>query len=101
MAKKRQPRNEFRRNNNKDGRSHPAYIYEKVGNEYRFIGITHAPITKGIKNIPLEDNPNPNDDSQSYARPKAEKAHQASFGKKLKGWRLSDKNKKIINQIKK
>ncbi len=92
---------EFRRNNNKKGRGHPAYIYAKIGDEFKFIGITHAEITDNMKNIPLDANPNPNDPSKSYALPRSEKAHKASFGAKLKGWKLSDRDKEKIKHIKK
>lgn len=65
--------NEFRRNNNKKGRGHPAYIYAQVGDEFIFIGITHAEITDNMHNIPLDANPNPDDPSKSYALPQSEK----------------------------
>lgn len=92
---------EFRTNNNKAGKDHPAYIYAKVGKRFKFIGITHAPITKGMKNIPLDTNPNPKDTAKSYARPLSETAHQASFGKKLAGWRLLEADKKKLEKVKK
>lgn len=95
------PLDEFRRNNNKKGLGHPAYIYAQVGDEFKFIGITHAEITNNMKNIPLDVNPNPEDSLQSYALSQAEKSHKASFGKKLKGWRLSDSDKEKIKNVKK
>lgn len=98
MAKKIEKRNEFRKKNSKDGRGHPTYIYARQGDEYKYIGITHADITKGVKNIPLEKNPNPKDDKKAFFRPKAEKHHKSSFGKKLKGWFLSDKDKENMKK---
>ena len=61
MTRKIKSLNEFRTHNvSKEGK-HPAYIYAKVGDEYVYVGITHASITNGMKNIPLEKNPNPQD----------------------------------------
>lgn len=93
--------NELRKNNNKEGKNHPAYIYAKVGKKFKYIGITHATITNGMNNIPLDTNPNPKDTNKSYAIPKSETAHQSSFGKKLAGWRLSEADKKKLEKIKK
>ena len=101
MARQRQKRNEFRKINKKDGRRHPAYIYEKIGDEFRFIGITHSPITKETENIKLEKNPNPKDRSTAYVRPFPNKAKVSSFGKKIKGWFFGEKDKEKIEQIKK
>lgn len=101
MAKKRQTKSEFRRTNLKDGKNHPTYIYAKVGNEYMYLGITHAKITKGIQNIRLEKNPNPKDKRTAYVRPTSQKAHQSSFGAKIKGWFFSDSDKEKINKLKK
>lgn len=48
-------KDEFRRSKETQ---HPAYIYARVGNDYKFIGITHSNITKRVKNIKLDKNPN-------------------------------------------
>jgi len=101
MAKKRQSKSEFRRTNSKDGRNHPTYIYAKVGDHYRYLGITHASITDGIQNIRLEKNPNPHDKRTAYVRPMARQAHKSSFGARLKGWFFGDSDKEKINKLKK
>ena len=80
-------------------KGHPAYIYEKIGDYYRFIGITHSPITDNIRNIKLDKNPNPNDPKDSYARPTAGIGEIKRFGKKKKGWRLSKEDKKTMKSI--
>ena len=64
-------KDEFRRSKETQ---HPAYIYARVGNDYKFIGITHSNITKGVKNIKLDKNPNPEDEKTAYAIPQAEKS---------------------------
>lgn len=91
-------KNEFRKN--KDTR-HPAYIYAKVGNEYKFIGLTHSPITNNVKNIKLEKNPNPVDKSTAYFRPKSERAKVNKFKNKEKGWSFSNTDKEKIKRYKK
>ena len=91
----------FRKMNNKrtDKYGHPTYVYAKVGKEYKYIGITHSPITKGVVNIRLEVNPNPKDKSAAYVRPKAEKADRSKFGKRLDGWKFADKDKDKIKML--
>ena len=101
MAKKKDIRGEFRRTNRKDGLNHPTYIYARIGNEYRYLGITHAKITKGVRNIQLEKNPNPQDSRTAYVRPRPQQAHRASFGAKLKDWFFSDSDKEKIERLKK
>ena len=84
---------EFRKLNNKVGKGHPTYIYAKVGKKYKFIGITHSEITDGVKNIKMDQNPDPKDKRSSYFRPKSSEANRSAFGSRLKGWRLSDNDK--------
>ena len=91
-------KNEFRKN--KDT-SHPAYIYAKVGNSYKYIGLTHSPMTDNVKNIELEKNPNPNDSRKAYFRPNAKKANTNRFKKKEQGWFFSKTDKQKINRYKK
>lgn len=95
MGKKIRSRDEFRTNNAKKEK-HPAYIFAQIGDDYRFVGITHADITDGIKNIPLEKNPNPKDSRKAYMRPFSGRQNRGSFGSKKKGWRMSEKDKKKI-----
>ena len=99
MSKKNKKVNEFRKSNKIHG--HPAYIYKREGDTYKFIGITHSPITKGVRNIPLDINPNPNDSRKSYARPRSDSDNKKNFSKKLSGWKLDIKDRNKINKIKK
>ncbi|MCM1306483.1 MAG: hypothetical protein NC037_01030 [Bacteroides sp.] len=96
MARKNEPRNEIR-DHKRSG--HPAYIYEKVGDEYKFLGITHAPITRNMKNIPLEQNPNPQDKRPAYIKPKSEQDKKSQFGSRKKGWRLSKNDRATAKKI--
>ena len=89
-------KNEFRKN--KDS-GHPAYIYEKRGKKYIFIGITHSEITQGTKNIKLDKNPNPKDKKSAHFLPKAEEKSANRFKKKEVGWKLAKSDKKKADEI--
>ncbi|MBR2322973.1 MAG: hypothetical protein IKA54_05220 [Clostridia bacterium] len=89
----------FRKLDNKEVQGHPTYIYAKVGNEYKYLGLTHSNITNNVKNIKLEKNPNPKDSRTSYVRPNAGKANRSEFGKQLNGWHFSEQDKKKVNKI--
>ena len=99
MSDKNKSKNEFRKSKKTNG--HPAYIYKREGDTYKFVGITHSPITHGVKNIPLDKNPNPNDISKSYARPFCDSDNKKNFSRKLSGWKLSSSDRVKINKIKK
>lgn len=90
---------EFRKLNYKAGTGHPTYIYAKVGDTYHYIGITHAPVTQGVKNIPLEENPDPHDRRASYVKPKPGKDNRANFGKRLNGWRFGKADQEKVDGI--
>ncbi len=92
MTRKIKSLNEFRTHNVSKEEKHPAYIYAKVGDEYVYVGITHASITNGMKNIPLEKNPNPQDSRKAFFRPHSGKDHKSRFGKR-KPWKLSNNDK--------
>lgn len=99
QAQKELKRDEFRKNKVS---GHPAYIYKKVGRKYVYVGITHAEITDGTKNIKLEKNPNPKDQKDAYLRPKSEKQKENKFSKKpYKGWSFTKKDKIKVEKIKK
>ena len=99
QAKKELKRDEFRKNKVS---GHPAYIFKKVGRKYEYVGITHAEITDGTKNIKLEKNPNPKDQKDAYLRPKSEKQKENKFSKKpYQGWSFKKKDKFKVEKIKK
>lgn len=91
-------KDEFRRNKETQ---HPAYIYARIGNEYKYLGVTHSEITKGIKNIKLDKNPNPKDKKNAYITPNSEKQQINKFKKKNVGWKMSKTDKvKLKNYMK-
>jgi len=81
---------------------HPAYIYayDPINNEYLYIGITHAPVTKGIKNIKIE-NPNPNDNKSSFMRPFSTHDKTRNFSKYKLNWKTSRSTGQKARYIKK
>ena len=90
-------RSEFRKNK---VNGHPAYIYARVGNDYKFIGITHSEVTQGTKNIKLDKNPNPKDKSMAYIKPYSEKEKTNKFKKKYVGWKFSTADKLKVSKYK-
>lgn len=101
MKKKHQKeiaKNEFRKNKKNN---HPSYIFARVGNDYKYLGLTHAEITDGIKNIKLDKNPNPKDSRPAFIKPKSEKSKTNNFKKKQREWVLSKKDKEKISKLKK
>ena len=94
----RERKNEFRKKNTKDGKGHPTYIYAREGDKFHYIGLTHAQITKGKRNIKLDKNPNPSDSRDAYFIPKSASNKKSSFGKKLKGWGFCDSDKEKIKK---
>lgn len=101
--KKKSTRDEFRRERSKEGRGHPRYIYEKIGNDYKFIGITHEEKTKGNGgelNIKLDQNPNPNDKRIAYIQPYSEKANRKKFSEKTETWKFAESDKPKVEKVK-
>ena len=71
MKKKKRSRpiknmDEMRKLNTKEAKGHLHYVCGKIGNDFQSIGITHGKRTKGVNNIPLKKNPNPQDSKQAF-----------------------------------
>ena len=96
-TKKIEKRDEFRTHKEN---GHPSYIYQKVGSRYKYIGITHSAVTQGVKNIRLDENPNPKDKSPAYARPKPKQDKVKKFKKTtLPNWKMSKLDKQKIKPL--
>ena len=100
MTKKKEPKkkdaDEFRKLHTKEEQGHLQYVCGKKGKQYESLGVTHAPRTKGVNNIPLKKNPNPNDTQQAYVRPKLKTRKSADYGKRLDGLGLGAEDKKKV-----
>ena len=96
-GKKVEKRDEFRTHKIN---GHPSYIYEKVGNRYKYLGVTHSKITQGTKNIELDQNPNPKDDQKAYVRPAPKQDKVKKFkNSPLKNWKMGESDKKKIKPL--
>ena len=73
---------------NKDT-GHPAVIYEIRGKQYKFLSLTHAGETNGIRNVKFTHNPNLKDSSPTYFRPIPQMSHKSNFGKRYSTWTIS------------
>lgn len=95
------PRNEFRRRRGGGGEGHPTHIYRKVGSTYEFIGITHSDVTRGVKNIKLDKNPNPRDKQTAYLKSMPERASTREFHKQVENnWKFAKSDLSKVEQIK-
>lgn len=101
MSKKRNVKSldEFRDCHTKERKGHPTYVYARVKDEFKYIGITHARITDHIKNIPLEKNPDPFDKDSAYLRPITSCDKSKHFGKPKVGWKFTQNDNKKVKDI--
>ena len=104
-AKKQKNLDEFRKLNTKEEKGHLHYVCGKAGSKYESIGVTHAPRTKGVNNVPLRKNPDPKDPKGAYVRPKLTEKKVENYGKRLNGLGLGKEDKekvwKLIEKLRK
>ena len=98
-AAKVEDKDEFRKLNTREAKGHLHYVCRRVGSEYESVGITHGKRTKGVNNIPLEKNPNPEDKKTAYVRPKLTQEKANEYGKRLNGLGLSAADKKLVWEL--
>jgi hypothetical protein len=98
MKDKKKFKRHFRRGN-VINTGHPTYIYAECGDKLKYIGLTHAEVTEGTRNIKLDKNPNPNDDKDSYIRPKPDKADKSKFGSRLRDWQFDEADKGKVKSV--
>ena len=96
----------FKKRTQGEGKGHPAFIYEKVGDEYKYIGLTTSEKIKfknGVEiiTIKLINNLDPNSNDTSYIMPYSEQRPTTHFGRKLANWKFSSKDNETIENIKK
>lgn len=95
-SKKAVKKDEFRYNKTN---KHPAYIFAHIGHDFKFLGITHSPITEGVENIELSVNPNKKDKHKSYIRKVPGQQRCNRFGPKDKDMKLAKKDKAKIREF--
>lgn len=64
-TRKYTPKNEFRHNNSKVVEGHFNYIFGETETHYKSLGVTTHPKQK-FKHVKLKNNPNPNDNRDSF-----------------------------------
>ena len=95
-SRKYVPRNEFRYNHSPHSRGHPHYVFGQKGNKFKSLGLTTHP-RKGIKHIPLSQNPNSNDKTISYLQlTKPHTAHVKYYSEPLTDWKFAKEDRPIV-----
>lgn len=89
----------FRKFHDKKTTSHPQYVYDDIGREYKVLGITSSPKTNGIINVKLERNPEPSNAKSAYIRTKPDKVNKGTQNERLKGWKFTENDKKKVRSI--
>lgn len=75
---------------------------KKKGKVVEHIPVTHAPKTRGMKNIPLKENPQMGHKEQSYILPKVQKTKSKNVGVKQKDMKIKNTtDKAVVRNIKK
>lgn len=90
---------EFRYNKARTG--HPAYIVEVFGDTVTILGLSEKPKTHKQKNIKLDKNPEPNNNEDSYIKPKTEvlSFSDKTFSKKLRDWAFANSDKPKVDAV--
>lgn len=89
----------FRKFHDKTTTSHPQYVYDECGRQYKILGITSSPQTNGVLNVKLEKNPEPNNSDTAYVRPVPNHINKGVRNDKLKGWKFTGKDKEKVRII--
>ena len=89
----------FRKFHNKELTGHPQYVFDENGNKYKIIGITESERTNGVLNIRLSVNPEPESKKKAYVRPFTNEVDKGTRNEKLKGWKFSTEDKKLVQEI--
>lgn len=101
IKKKPNKKNKFRpqfRRGRKVNAGHPVYVFEKKDDKFHYIGITHSPVTQGVRNVELERNPNPRDNRKSYIRTKTE-ITSGKLQTTYRDWAFTEKDKNKVKNI--
>lgn len=89
----------FRKFHGKETTGHPSYVYDNNGKVYKVVGITGGSSTNGVKNIPLDVNPEPNKKSKAYIRPDPIEVPNGTKSTKLKGWKFAASDKSKVQSV--
>jgi len=96
MAKKKILRGHFYSINNKRIKGHKGRIVNVKKNKVKAVVVTHAPRTRGRKNIRLKENPNKKDSSTAYVLKTPQYASVKEVGTHRKDMKVSNKQDKSL-----
>ena len=89
----------FRKFHGKQTTGHPAYVVDNNGKVYKVVGITKGSSTNGVDNIPLDKNPEPNNNSPAYIRPILIEVPNGTKSVKSKGWKFVGSDKPKVQAV--
>ena len=79
---------------------HPTIVFEDLGKDYGYIGITHSKVYRKRNNIPLQVNPEKGNSSKACILPYPRKDKKKSFTPEKKQMTIGSKNRYWINKVK-
>ncbi len=82
--------------NNKKSLGHPGRIKQYKNGTIKYTSFTHSDVTQRVNNIPLNSNPDINDLSPSYVRPRVFVGHVEDVGLLKENMIIKDSNDKSI-----
>ena len=92
---------ETRRINDAKTRGHKSTITNVINETVEHAPRTHASTTRNMKNIELQENPDPKDKKKSYMLPKIQKTNIKNVGKKIRGEDIKNPvDKSILRHLK-
>ena len=89
----------FRKFHGKQTTGHPSYVYDNTGKVYKVVGITEGSSTNGVNNIPLDENPEPNNNTRAYIRPVPIDVPNGTKSVKLNGWKFAKSDKPKVQAV--
>ena len=75
---------------------HPTYVFLEKGNIFIYITITHSQNVDNAEVVQLRSNPNPKDKKAAYRVKTFKKDKKDQFGKRRKGWKMNENDKKDV-----
>lgn len=95
QSRKYKPRNEFRRNVSPMAKAHYNYVFGETSTHYKSLGLTTHP-RNDIPHYPLNENPNPTDNRQSYLQLKVLSTNKKYLPIKEENWSFAKEDMPIV-----
>ena len=81
-------------------RKHPMYVYKFKKDKFKGLLLTHQEITKGKKNMKLNNNPNLSDNKLAYIQKRAYLDDESSNGNLLRNYQFDKRDKEKVRYLK-